>query len=104
MIIFVMLELCIMLGLYLIFIKGFRNHKLHNPLEEPGSADLTADVDFSYLRENIKDKLISFGPVNQCDFLKQLQIEIRLQVRIFKELNCNCMLIYLCCVNKVFFL
>lgn len=60
--------------------RGFRNHQLHDPLEEPGSADLTADVDFSYLRENIKDKLVAFGPVYQCHFLKQLQIEVRLQI------------------------
>lgn len=76
-----------MFGLYLISVKGFRNHQLHDPLKEPGSADLTADVDFSYLRENVRDKLITFGPVHQCDFLKQMQIEIRLQVRIFKEIN-----------------
>lgn len=60
--------------------RGFRHHQLHEPLVEPGSADLTADVDFSYLRDNVKDKLVTFGPVNQCDFLTQLQIEIRLQM------------------------
>lgn len=30
--------------------KGFKSHKLHDPLEEPGTADLTADVDFFFLR------------------------------------------------------
>lgn len=30
--------------------RAFKNHKLHDPLVEPGSADLTADVDFNMLR------------------------------------------------------
>lgn len=29
--------------------KAFKSHKLHDPLIDPGTADLTADVDFSYL-------------------------------------------------------
>lgn len=30
--------------------RAFKNHKLHDPLAEPGQADLTADVDFNYIR------------------------------------------------------
>lgn len=30
--------------------RGFKKHKLHDPLVEPGSADLTADVDFKLLK------------------------------------------------------
>lgn len=30
--------------------RAFKQHKLHDPLVEPGSADLTADVDFSALK------------------------------------------------------
>lgn len=30
--------------------RGFKKHKLHDPLVEPGSADLTADVDFNLLK------------------------------------------------------
>ena len=33
------------------YFQAFKQHKLHDPLEEPGSADLTADVDFSYLQQ-----------------------------------------------------
>lgn len=31
--------------------KAFKNHKLVDPLEEPGSVDLTSNVDFSALRD-----------------------------------------------------
>lgn len=31
--------------------RAFKKHKLHDPLVEPGSADLTADVDFSCLKK-----------------------------------------------------
>ncbi len=30
--------------------QGFKNHQLHDVLESPGSADLTADVDFAAVR------------------------------------------------------
>lgn len=30
--------------------RAFKQHKLHDPLVKPGSADLTADVDFNLLR------------------------------------------------------
>ncbi|KAG7257157.1 hypothetical protein CRUP_023678 [Coryphaenoides rupestris] len=32
-------------------LQGFKGHQLHPVLEAPGSADLTADVDFCYLRK-----------------------------------------------------
>lgn len=47
---------------------------------DPGSADLTADVDFSYIRACTEDKLVTFGPVTQRNFLKQMGIDMRLQV------------------------
>lgn len=60
--------------------RGFRNHQLVDPLEEPGSSDLTADVDFAFLQNITNDKLLSLGPVSQRSFLKQLQIDVRLEV------------------------
>lgn len=62
-------------------LKGFRGHKLHDVLEAPGSADLTADVDFSYLREMAGDAVVCFGPITQRAFLKNMGIDTRLQVR-----------------------
>ena len=39
--------------------QAFRDHKLHDPLCEPGTADLTADVDFSYLKSLVSDQGLS---------------------------------------------
>lgn len=36
--------------------QAFRRHALHDPLSEPGTADLTADVDFSYLKKMVHGK------------------------------------------------
>ncbi|XP_064624167.1 protein arginine methyltransferase NDUFAF7, mitochondrial-like [Lineus longissimus] len=60
--------------------RAFREHKLHDPLNEPGSADLTADVDFSYLKEMAGQKVSSYGPITQDQFLYHMGIGARLQV------------------------
>lgn len=60
--------------------RGFRSHKLHNVLLAPGTADLTADVDFSYLRRMAGDKVACMGPIIQGAFLKNMGIDTRLQV------------------------
>jgi hypothetical protein len=39
-------------------VQAFKQHALHDPLKEPGSADLTADVDFAYLQRCISGGLI----------------------------------------------
>jgi NADH dehydrogenase [ubiquinone] 1 alpha subcomplex assembly factor 7 len=49
-------------------------------LIDPGLADLTADVDFGYLKKCIGDKALTYGPVNQADFLNRLGMQVRLQV------------------------
>ncbi|KAK3541931.1 hypothetical protein QTP86_008175 [Hemibagrus guttatus] len=61
--------------------RGFKEHKLHDVLEAPGSADLTADVDFSYLRKMAGEAVVCFGPITQRAFLKNMGIDTRLQVR-----------------------
>lgn len=60
--------------------RAFHRHKQCDPISNPGSADLTADVDFSTLNRVVtKDnRLISFGPVTQQYFLKNLGINVRL--------------------------
>ncbi|XP_041951365.1 protein arginine methyltransferase NDUFAF7, mitochondrial [Alosa sapidissima] len=60
--------------------RGFRGHKLHDVLADPGAADLTADVDFSYLRRMAGDLVTCMGPVSQRVFLKNMGIDTRLQV------------------------
>uniref|UniRef100_A0A4W5MRJ0 Protein arginine methyltransferase NDUFAF7 n=1 Tax=Hucho hucho TaxID=62062 RepID=A0A4W5MRJ0_9TELE len=56
------------------------NHGLHDVIASPGSADLTADVDFSYLRKMARATVACMGPVSQRDFLQNMGIETRLQV------------------------
>ena len=62
--------------------RAFCEHKLHDPLLNPGTADLTADVDFLLLKEIAQkdDRLITFGPVTQRKFLKSLGIDLRLKM------------------------
>nr|XP_034964195.1 protein arginine methyltransferase NDUFAF7, mitochondrial [Zootoca vivipara] len=66
--------------------RGFRGHELHNVLISPGTADLTADVDFSYLRKIAQERVATLGPIKQHDFLKNMGIDIRLQV-LLKSVN-----------------
>lgn len=61
--------------------RAFRDHQLWDTLKEPGTADLTADVDFGYLKRHINDRATVFGTVTQEHFLKSLGIELRLSVR-----------------------
>ncbi|XP_018599456.2 protein arginine methyltransferase NDUFAF7, mitochondrial isoform X2 [Scleropages formosus] len=63
-----------------VLLQGFRGHKLHDVLSAPGTADLTADVDFSYLRRMAGDEVVCFGPITQRQFLRNMGIDVRLQV------------------------
>ncbi|NXN94398.1 NDUF7 methyltransferase, partial [Rhinopomastus cyanomelas] len=60
--------------------RGFRKHRLHDVLKAPGTADLTADVDFSYLRKMAQGRAATLGPIKQRLFLKNMGIDLRLQV------------------------
>ncbi|KAM8847417.1 protein arginine methyltransferase NDUFAF7, mitochondrial isoform 2-T2 [Synchiropus picturatus] len=60
--------------------RGFKGHQLHEVLESPGSADLTADVDFSYLRRVAEGGVACLGPLDQRTFLRNMGIEARMQV------------------------
>uniref|UniRef100_A0A8C1FIP1 Protein arginine methyltransferase NDUFAF7 n=1 Tax=Cyprinus carpio carpio TaxID=630221 RepID=A0A8C1FIP1_CYPCA len=60
--------------------RGFKGHQLHNVLDAPGMADLTADVDFSYLRKMTGTEVTCLGPITQRSFLKNMGIDSRLQV------------------------
>lgn len=59
--------------------RAFKKHKLHDPLEDPGTADLTADVDFSYLRKFTSKEVGVYGPITQEKFLTNMGIGYRLQ-------------------------
>lgn len=60
-------------------LRGFYEHQLHDVLTAPGTADLTADVDFSYLRRMAQGRVASLGPVEQRTFLKNMGIDVRLK-------------------------
>jgi len=59
--------------------RAFRSHKQVDPLDEPGTADLTADVDFSYLRRMIGDRCAMYGPATQQSFLNNMGIQYRIK-------------------------
>jgi SAM-dependent MidA family methyltransferase len=46
--------------------QAFRNHEIVDVFDEPGSADLTANVDFAYLRESLDKtgQLVPQTPAN----------------------------------------
>ncbi|XP_075059448.1 protein arginine methyltransferase NDUFAF7, mitochondrial isoform X2 [Mixophyes fleayi] len=65
--------------------RGFKAHQLHDVLIAPGSADLTADVDFSFLKRIIGNTVASLGPITQHEFLKNMGIDLRLKVLLEKN-------------------
>ncbi len=59
-------------------LQAVRRHSRHEVLDDPGSADLSARVDFATLMRVAREAGAStFGPVNQGDFLLALGIEAR---------------------------
>ena len=60
-------------------LQALRGHARHNVLSEPGTADLTAHVDFAALgRAATEGGAAIHGPVNQGEFLLRLGIAARL--------------------------
>lgn len=60
--------------------RAFKNHEPCPPLRDPGDADLTADVDFGYLKRHLNDQATIFGPVRQRDFLLKCGLQARLDI------------------------
>ncbi len=59
-------------------LQAVKEHAYHDPLAEPGTADLTAHLDFGALREAARDAGAQvFGPVTQGRFLTSLGIHTR---------------------------
>jgi len=57
--------------------RAFRSHKQVDPLALPGTADLTADVDFKYLESQMSKDCAWFGPISQSQFLHCVGIGTR---------------------------
>lgn len=62
-------------------LQAVKDHAYHDPLAEPGSADLTAHVDFGALRLAAAEAgAVVYGPVPQGAFLNALGIRSRAEV------------------------
>ncbi|KAJ4477330.1 S-adenosyl-L-methionine-dependent methyltransferase [Lentinula aciculospora] len=59
--------------------RGFKNHEVVDIFHRPGECDLTANVDFAYLKESIQDLVPVYGPMTQNLFLSQMGLMIRLE-------------------------
>lgn len=57
--------------------RAFKNHQPWPPLSDPGEADLTADVDFGYLKQQLAGKALIFGSTTQKQFLTQCGLQAR---------------------------
>lgn len=59
-------------------LQAVRGHSHHDPLVAPGTADLTAHVDFASLIDAAEAVgAAAFGPVTQGEFLKAMGVEMR---------------------------
>ena len=59
-------------------LQAMRRHRSHDPLSDPGEADLTAHVDFAALARAAEAAgARAWGPVPQGEFLRRLGIEAR---------------------------
>ncbi|KAG1463980.1 hypothetical protein G6F56_005177 [Rhizopus delemar] len=62
-------------------LRAIKNHEIIHPMRDPGTADLSADVDFSFLKQVIKERsdISSYGPITQTNFLQSLGIQARVE-------------------------
>ncbi|KAG8928837.1 hypothetical protein FRC02_006412 [Tulasnella sp. 418] len=64
--------------------RAFRKHELVDVFHDPGNSDLTANVDFAYLREAVSGIASCHGPMTQRDFLGRMGIQPRMQALMAK--------------------
>jgi len=68
-------------------LQALKDHKYHDPLIDPGEADLTAHVDFAALSQRVfASGARAIGPVAQGDFLGALGINERADI-LLREAN-----------------
>ncbi|KAL7315337.1 hypothetical protein PS15m_006797 [Mucor circinelloides] len=62
-------------------LRAIKDHKIIHPMCDPGSADLSADVDFSFLKQAIQSgsDITAYGPITQKEFLQSLGIQARIE-------------------------
>uniref|UniRef100_A0A1I8B7S1 Protein arginine methyltransferase NDUFAF7 n=1 Tax=Meloidogyne hapla TaxID=6305 RepID=A0A1I8B7S1_MELHA len=66
-------------------LRAYSHHSIVDPLDCPGRVDLTADVDFGEIKRIVEGKSLTFGPVEQRQFLTQLGLIHRLDYLLRKS-------------------
>ncbi|ORX58718.1 DUF185-domain-containing protein [Hesseltinella vesiculosa] len=62
-------------------LRAIRQHEFVHPMTDPGSADLSVDVDFEALKRKIQNNDVSvYGPETQSIFLQSLGIQARAEM------------------------
>ncbi|KAJ6507775.1 S-adenosyl-L-methionine-dependent methyltransferase [Mycena vitilis] len=59
--------------------RAFKNHEIVDVFHAPGECDLTANVDFAYLVESVKDLVPTHGPIVQSAFLEGMGLQLRIE-------------------------
>jgi len=59
-------------------LRAFKQHKIVDIFETPGMSDMTANVDFAYIREAMEGAATVHGPLSQAAFLHNMGLDIRL--------------------------
>ncbi|RXW25505.1 hypothetical protein EST38_g304 [Candolleomyces aberdarensis] len=57
--------------------RAFKQHKIVDAFDQPGECDLTANVDFAYLKEAMSGLVSTHGPLTQSSFLERMGLPIR---------------------------
>lgn len=66
-------------------LQAVKKHGFHPVLEEPGSADITAHVDFDMLAQAFADHdVATFGPLKQGEFLSRIGAEMRAEALLMR--------------------
>ncbi|KAK3831342.1 MAG: S-adenosyl-L-methionine-dependent methyltransferase [Linnemannia elongata] len=65
-------------------LRGIHKHKFTHVLTEPGKVDLSADVDFNYLKQAAEELVDCHGSVTQAHLLHSLGIGARLDMLLAK--------------------
>ncbi|KAH6913130.1 S-adenosyl-L-methionine-dependent methyltransferase [Coprinopsis sp. MPI-PUGE-AT-0042] len=55
-------------------LRAFKAHKMVDLFHEPGQCDITADVDFEYLKEGMGGLVKTHGPLTQATFLNRMAL------------------------------
>ncbi|KAJ7081808.1 S-adenosyl-L-methionine-dependent methyltransferase [Mycena belliarum] len=64
--------------------RAFQKHEIVDVFHAPGECDLTANVDFAYLAEAVRDLVSTHGPISQAAFLEGMGLQLRIDSAVAK--------------------